>query len=144
MATYEQPFEDTQALFDEAINAADLARYVTIRVLTNNKAKDLFKVNKANDLVKYLTQDDVIIVINEGLFEGLTEDQKRIVVDEAIAYISYDMENDKLIITKPDFIAHSGVLRKYGFEAIEVVRESVKTLIQAQRQTDDETEQITN
>lgn len=144
MANYEQPFEDTQALFDEAINAADLARFVTIRVLTNNKAKDLFKVNKANDLVKYLTQDDVIIVINEGLFEGLTNDQRRIIVDEAIAYISYDMENDKLIITKPDFIAHSGVLRKYGFEAIEIVRESVRTLIQAQRQTDDETEQITN
>ena len=144
MANYEQPFEDTQALFIEAINAADLARFVTIRVLTNNKSKDLFKVNKANDLVKYLTQDDVIIVINEGLFEGLTNDQRRIIVDEAIAYISYDMENDKLIITKPDFIAHSGVLRKYGFEAIEIVRESVKTLIQAQKQTDDETEQITN
>lgn len=144
MANYEQPFEDTQALFDEAINAADLARFVTIRVLTNNKAKDLFKVNKANDLVKYLSHDDVIVIINEGLFEGLTNDQKRIVVDEAIAYISYDMENDKLVITKPDFIAHSGVLRKYGFEALEVVRESVKTLAQAQRQTDDETEQITN
>jgi hypothetical protein len=144
MANYEQPFEDTQALFDEAINAADLSRFVTIRVLTNNKAKELFKVNKANDLVKYLSHDDVIIIINEGLFEGLTDDQKRIVVDEAIAYISYDMENDKLIITKPDFIAHSGVLRKYGFEALEVVRESVKTLAQAQRQTDDETEQITN
>lgn len=143
MAKYEEPFEDTIELFNQVISDAGLERYMTITVLTNNKAKDIFKVNKANELLKFRTGDDIIIVINEKIFEQLTDDQKRIVVEEAIAYISYDSENDKVLITKPDFMAHSGILRKHTFNTIEVVRESVKSLYDAEKEAEDESEAIT-
>lgn len=142
MAKYEEPFEDTTELFNQVISDAGLERYLTITVLVNNKAKEIFKVNKANELLKFRTGDDIIIVINEKIFEGLTDDQKRIVVEEAIAYISYDTENDKVVITKPDFMAHSGILRKHTFATIEVVRESVKSLYDAEKETEDESEAI--
>lgn len=144
MAKFEEPFEDTQALFTEVINNAGLDNYdVNITLLTNNKAKELFKINKANELLKFRTGDDVIIVLNEKIFEQLPDDQKRIVVEEAIAYISYDSENDKVVITAPDFIAHSGILRKHTFDTIDVVRESVKTLYQAEKQAEDEAKAAT-
>jgi TRAP-type C4-dicarboxylate transport system substrate-binding protein len=111
-------------------------------VLSNNKAKDLFKVNKANELLKFRTGDDVIIVLNEKIFEQLTDEQRRIIVEEAIAYISYDSEKDKVVISQPDFIAHSGILRKHTFNTIEVVRESVKSLYQAEKEAEDESEAI--
>jgi hypothetical protein len=138
MAKFEEPFEDTQALFTEVISDAGLHLNVNITLLSNNKAKDLFKINKANELLKYRTNDDVIIILNEKIFEQLPDDQKRIVVEEAIAYISYDSENDKVVITTPDFMAHSGILRKHTFETIDVVRESIKTLYQAEKQAEDE------
>jgi hypothetical protein len=138
MAKFEEPFEDTQALFTEVISDAGLHLNVNITLLTNNKAKDLFKINKANELLKYRTNDDVIIILNEKIFEQLPDDQKRIVVEEAVAYISYDSENDKVVITTPDFMAHSGILRKHTFETIDVVRESIKTLYQAEKQAEDE------
>jgi|APCry1669189534_1035231.scaffolds.fasta_scaffold46270_2 hypothetical protein len=144
MAKFEEPFEDTKALFDRVIHEAGLTDYVDIAVITNNKSKDLFKVNKSNDLLKYRSGDDVIIVINESIFEKLTDEQKRIVVEEAIAYISYDSEKDKVVITQPDFLAHSGILRKHGFAAIEVLRESIKTLYQADKEAEQENEQTTN
>jgi hypothetical protein len=144
MARYEEPFEDTQALFNEVIEATGLNNYMNITVLANNKAKEIFKVNKSNELLKYRTGDDVIIVLNEGIFEKLTDEQKRIVVEEAIAYISFDSEKDKVIITQPDFMAHSGILRKHTFNIIEVVRESIKTLYQAEKQAEDEAEVTTN
>jgi len=134
MAKYEQPFEDTQALFNEVIDATGLNNYMNITVLANNKAKEIFKVNKSNELLKYRTGDDVIIVLNENIFEKLTNEQKRIVVEEAIAYISFDTEKDKVIITQPDFMAHSGILRKHTFNTIEVVRESIKTLYQSEQE----------
>ena len=144
MAKFEEPFEDTQALFTEVISNAGLHHYdVNITLLTNNKAKEIFKINKANELLKYRTKDDVIIVLNEKIFEQLTDDQKRIIVEEAIAYISYDSENDKVVITAPDFIAHSGILRKHTFDTIDVVRESVKTLYQAEKQAEDEAKAAT-
>jgi hypothetical protein len=144
MAKYEEPFEDTQTLFNEVIEATGLNNYINITVLTNNKSKDIFKVNKSNELLKYRTGDDVIIVLNENIFEKLHDEQKRIVVEEAIAYISFDTEKDKLVITQPDFMAHSGILRKHTFTTIEVVRESIKTLFQAEKQAEDETEAIAN
>lgn len=142
MAKYLNPFPDTLELFKEIIFNAGLERFVTITVLANNKAKDLFKVNKANELLKHRTGDDVIIVLNEKIFEQLTDEQRRIVVEEAIAYISFDSEKDKVVITQPDFIAHSGILRKHTFATIEVVRESVKSLYQAEKEAEDESEVI--
>ena len=79
----------------------------------------------------------------EKIFEQLPAEQKRIVIEEAIAYISFDTENDKLVITKPDFMAHTGILRKHTFAVIDVVRESIKTLYQAEKDAEEETKAIT-
>jgi len=135
---YEEPFEDTQALFNDAIDAAGLTLTVVITVITNDRAKEIFKITKASDLLKHRAGDDVIITLNEKIFEKLTLEQKRIVVEEAIAYISYDSENDKVIISTPDFIAHSGILRKHTFDVIDVVRESIKTLYQAEKEAEEQ------
>jgi len=143
MANYFELHEDLQALFDNAMTAALLTDNVIIKVLGENKLKEIFKVVKSNELLKYRTSDDVTIIVNEKIFEQLPDDQKLIVVEEAIAYISYDSENDKVVITKPDFLAHSGVLRKHGYPTIEVVRESITTLYQAEKQAEEEAKQRT-
>lgn len=143
MAKYEEPFEDYAELFNEVISEAGLDHLMNITILANNKAKEIFKVNKANELLNFRTGDDVIIVFNQKIFEQLPEDQQRIIVEEAIAYISYDTEKDKVVITQPDFMAHSGILRKHGFQTIEVVRESVKTLYQAEKEAEDESKSVT-
>ena len=46
MAKFEEPFEDTQDLYNEVIKTAGLDQYVNITILVNNKAKELFKINK--------------------------------------------------------------------------------------------------
>ena len=144
MAKYEQPFEDTQEIFSKAIDATGLQNYITITVLSNNKSKKIFDVIKANELVKFRTGDDVFIVLNEKIFEGLTDEQKAIVAEQALAFISFDSENDKLVITKPDFLEHTGILAKYGFDIINVLKESIKTLYQAEEQEEAEDVQTTN
>lgn len=143
MAKYEQPFEDTQEIFDSVIATTGLENYITITILSNNKAKKLFDVVKANELLKFRTGDDLIIVLNEKIFEKLTDQQKQIVAEQALAYVSYDTENDKLIVTKPDFLEHTGILAKYGFDVINVLKESVKTLYQAEEEEEAENKQTT-
>lgn len=133
MAKFDEPFEDTQALYDEKIKAVGLDQFINITVVVNNTAKELFKVNKANDLLKYRTGDDVLIVLNEKIFEQLTDAQKHIVVEDSLASIHFDSEKDRLVITKPDVIAYSGVLSKFTFETWNVVRESIKTLYAAEK-----------
>ena len=69
MAKYVQPFEDTQEIFNRAIDVTGLQNYITITLLSNNKSKKLFDVIKANELVKFRSGDDVFIILNENIFE---------------------------------------------------------------------------
>ena len=143
MAKYEDPFEETQDLYNQVINQADLANSINITILADNKSKDLFKVNKANELLKFRTGDDIIIVLNEKIFDQLTPEQRLIVVEESLASISYDSEKEKLIITKPDVVTFSGVLAKHTFIVWDQLRESIKTLYAAEKQAEDEAKAIT-
>jgi hypothetical protein len=58
----------------------------------------------------------------------LTEEQQTIVAEEAIAAISYDFEKDKVSIATPDFQTYGLIIRKYGFETMETLRETIKAL----------------
>lgn len=138
MAKYEEVFEDTQTMFADAIDKSGLNRYANITVLANNKAKEITKISKANDLFKFKTGDDICIIINEKIFEKLTPEQQLIVVEESIAGISFDSEKDKIDNKTEDFKAFSGILRKYGFETIDVIRESIKSLYQIEKDQDDQ------
>ena len=131
-------------MFNEVIKTAGLDQYVNITILANNKAKEIFKINKANDLLKHRTGDDIIIVLNEKIFEGLTDEQRRIVIEESLASIHYDMENDKLVISKPDVVTLSGVLSKHTFDKWDALRESIKTLYAAEKQVEDEAANATS
>jgi hypothetical protein len=138
MAKYEEPFEETQDLYNQLIERAGLSNYVNITILTNNKAREIFKINKANELLKYRTGDDIIIVLNEKIFDQLTQEQRVIVAEESLASIHFNTEKDKIEISKPDVVTFSGILAKHTFEKWNVLRESITTLYNAEKQEEDE------
>lgn len=128
MAKFEEVFVDTQALFATHISESGLEQVVNIKVLANNTLKEIGKVVKANDLLKHMTNEDVIILLNEVIFEGLEDEQKKMVVEDLLAQVYFDPEKDKLTLIKPDFIAFSLIIQKYSFEKYLVLKESIKTL----------------
>jgi hypothetical protein len=139
------PFEDVQEIFSDLIAKTGLENQdINITIVVNNKSKKIFDVVKANDLLKFRSGDDVLIILNEQIFEKLTVEQQKIVAEQALAYISYDGEKDKIVITKPDFIEHTGIIAKYGFETINVLKESIISLYQAQEQDEEENKQTTD
>lgn len=143
MAKYEAPYDDTLDLYNQLIDRAGLTNYLNITILADNKQKKIFIVKKCTELEKFKTGDDVNIIINQTLLDQLQPDQIQIVMEESLAGIHYNTEKDKLEMTNPDVITYSGVLAKYGFEKWNVMRESIITLQQAEKQQEDETEAIT-
>jgi len=139
MARYEEPFEDTTDLYNKYIERAGITQFINITVLTNNKAKDIYKVNKANELLKYRTGDDIIIVINENVLDKLDEADKEMIIEESISSIHYNLEKDKIEITRPDVVTFSGILSKHGFDKWNRVRETIKLLFESEKQTENET-----
>jgi len=138
MAKYEEPFLETQRLYDEAIKNAGLKDNIVVNILVNNKAKQIFKIKKADDILKHRTDDDVSIILNEKIFEKLEPEQRVMIVDESLASIGYDSEKGVVVISKPDVVTFSGVIRKHTFESLEVLRESIKTFYEMEKQAEDE------
>lgn len=123
MSKFHELFEDQKELFTTAINKIDSFREINIAIIGCNSLKELYKVSKANELTNYLSDDgvDVIIQVNEEIFETLEEQQQSYIIDEALAMIYVDPENGKVKIIQHDFSGFSLVMLKYGIE------ESVKT-----------------
>lgn len=138
MARYEEPFDDTKEIFENIISNADLSRFINFKLLINNKQKEIYKPIKANDLVKHMTNNDVVIIINERIFEQLNPEQKVMVAEESIAGVHFDAEKDKINFTKGDIQTYSGILRKYGYDKYEVLHESIKTLYNVEREEEAE------
>jgi hypothetical protein len=143
MAKYEAPYEDTLDLYNQLIEKAGLSNYLNITILSDNKQKKIFTVKRCSESEKFKTGDDLNIVINQILLDQLQPEQIQIVMEESLDGVHYNTEKDKLELTTPDVITFSGVLAKYGFDKWNVMRESIITLQQAEKQTEDETEAIT-
>jgi hypothetical protein len=114
MAKFETPFDDTKEIFQGVIESTQLDRVLDFDLVTNNKLTEVFKVAKTNDYEKHKTGVDVKIFINEEVFEKLDEIQKVIVAEAAMAHVSFDFDKDRLSISKPDVMGHSGIISKFG------------------------------
>lgn len=141
MAKFEEVFQDTQSLFNNFMSQIDNLSGVNIKILAQNRLKEIGKVVKANDLVKHMTNEDIIILLNEQIFEQLDGEQKLMVVEELIARIYFDDEKDKISIVSPDVNTFSLLLRKYGYDKYEVLHESIKALFSQEAETEAENNQ---
>jgi len=125
---FEEPFEETQELFDEKIRASGLDSDVNIVVLVSNISKQIFSIVKIGDREKYRSGDDINIIINQKIFDQLTEPQRHVVAEEALASISYDYEKERVVISKPDVITFSSILAKFKTETYLELNELIKLL----------------
>lgn len=141
MAKFEEVFEDTQELFNRFVSQIDNLREVNIKILANNQLKEIGKVVKANDLLRHMTNEDIIILLNETIFEQLTDEQKEMVIEELIAQVYFDDERSKVTIIKPDVNTFSLFLRKHGYDKYETLHESIKSLFAQAEETAAENQQ---
>jgi len=138
MAKFEVVSEETKKMFIEVHENTNIPHWVEFEILGNDKQKQLYKIMKLNDLVETITDGiNFVIVINEVIFDQLTEEQKRIALNECLAGVSVS-DNEAVSLEKPDFSTYRGVLQKYGHEEIIVLHESVKSLYDKQKQEEDE------
>jgi len=125
---YFEAEEDLQNLFDEVLNETSIPKWVTFRVLTSDKLKNVCEVKKQSDLAVVLSDVNIAVLINHVVFEQLDIVNQKMVLEEALTSIVVDPDNDKLSIEKADFQTYSGFLAKYGNTPILLLKEVVKSL----------------
>lgn len=137
MAKFEDVYEDTLDFFNQQINNSGIPAFINIKILSNKNIKDFGSVSKTQDIVKFMTDYDVVIQINEPIFDQLEELQKTYIVKDLLARIVYDMEKDKLVVNQPDVSTFSGVLRQYDIDTYLGIKESIVTLLEQKKIEED-------
>ncbi len=138
MAKFEEVFEDTLELFNKHIENSSIPRAVRIKILSNESIKKGFgNVSKTQEFVKFMTDYDVIIQINEPIFDQLGDNQKEYVVKDLLGKVFYDGDKDKVSILPHDITTFSGVLRSYDIETYLSIKESIVTLLEQKQIQED-------
>lgn len=145
VAGYVEVFPDVQSVFEDVILRTQLDKYgITIKVLALDSQKKIFTIKKSDALLKHETNVDIYIIINQRIFEGLTEPLKILQVEEALAGISWS--GSKVDYRKGDVFTYSGLLNQYGYDeakkggqtSYQILQESIKSLYDKAKQEDEE------
>jgi hypothetical protein len=129
MAKFEEVYEDTLELFQKHIEQSQIPRMVKFKILSNEAIKKEFgKVSKTSDIVKFMTDYDIVIQVNEPIFD---------VVRDLLAQIIYDIDKDKISIVSHDITTFSGVLRHYDIDTYLSIKESMVTLLEQKKIEED-------
>jgi hypothetical protein len=84
----------------------------------DDKQKTLVKIVKIADRYSTLLGADLLVSFNEDYFDAFDDESKNILIDQELALLHFDLEKGQLKISKPDLITSSGIVKKYGVEAV--------------------------
>ena len=104
----------------------------------DEKQKTLLKIVKIPDRYSILLNADVLISFNEKYFDTFDDESKNILIEQELALVSLDIDNGTLKIGRPDLVTSTGIVKKYGVEAVERANQ-ISTLYN-QQQADQEKE----
>jgi hypothetical protein len=125
---YNQILTETEELFKSVLEETSIPRSVTFELVSADDLKEVGKVVKGNDLFKYMTKVDVVIILNEAIFDRLDDEQKRYILEELLATVHVDMDSSKLKLLKPDIETFSLLLKRYGIDFYMKMKEEISAI----------------
>ncbi len=86
----------------------------------DNKLKKLIKVSKINDIYHHITKKQVLVTINESLWDLLSHEDEiiELLVREEFNTLVINAESGKVKIEKPSFNTSNSIIEKYTFESV--------------------------
>ena len=101
-------------------------------ILLKKSKKEIGQVIKGNDLTELYTgrNDIVAVALYEEAFDRVTEDVRDMWIRSLLNQVSYDMDKDKIVITKPELNIPIGIYQKYGDTAVKDAELAVHTVNQ--------------
>ena len=136
MAKLVQVSQETQELVDKIIEETGLVHYMNIKCLSITKQKQVVKVSRANATTEYFGNcpDTVILYIFEDVLDRLTDEQKELILRDAVNQIYYDNEKDKIVVTPPQICATVGGRQKWGHDLIDTLETCVLVMEQIEEE----------
>jgi hypothetical protein len=110
----------------------NLALNIKFIFQADNKQKTLVKVIKLPDRYSVLLDADILVSFNEEYFDSFDDESKNILIDQELALILVNYDTGKIKINKPDLITSSGIIKKYGVDAVQRANQALSLFVQQQ------------
>lgn len=143
MSKFGKLTEENQKLVTDVVDNLGLCNYLNVEANAVKKSKTLIKVSKAGDRYEYATKKPSIVCIDiyEEAFDRLDEDNKKLLIEDALNSISYDFEKDKINIGVPSVTVTIGGRQKYGEKLINAAEIGVMMIQQIAEEEKERKEQ---
>lgn len=105
--------------FDELEKKLSLPVDIKYVYQADDKQKNLIKIIKIADRYAKLLNADLLVSVNEDYFDAFDDEAKNILIDQELALIEFNLDKGTLKIGKPDLVTSSGIIKKYGVNAVE-------------------------
>lgn len=143
MAKLGEISQENRDIVEQVIADTGLDNYMNFDVVATTKSKTLIKVSRANAYTEYKTKspDLIVVAVYEAAFDRLTDEQKDILVRDAINTVGYDTEKDKVIIGCPQITVSVGGLQKWGDKLLNASECGVAAITQIEEEEKEKKEQ---
>jgi hypothetical protein len=144
MAKYSQASENIENLVVDISNELGLINYgVDFQPLCVNKAKEVCKIVKANELAEYASnrEDLVFVLCYEDAFDLVDEKTQYMWLRMEMEKVAYDTEKDKMVLGCPQITVPVGVYEKYKEVAVDAALLGQYTIAQIKEKEKEEAAQ---
>lgn len=132
MAKWEEVSDDTLKEITEVLVNTGLDNAVNTKIIANNEQKNkVIILKKMPPYIKFAFDYELLLIINEVIYEQLPDLQKRLCIEEALSGAYHNGEN--LIVGQPDLKTFHGFLEKHGYDQFKILEESIKSLYDAEK-----------
>lgn len=141
---YSEASETIEKLVNDIANELNLINFgVDFQPLCVNKAKEVCKLVRANELAEYASKrDDLVFVIcYEDAFDQVDEQTQYMWLRTEMDKVSYDTEKDKLVIGCPSITIPVGMYEKYKGAVVDAALLGQYTIAQIEEKKKEEAEQ---
>lgn len=115
---YTETSEDVKEKFLEIYRKQEVFSGVRFCFACDVKQKKLITLSKITDKYKFFMESDIMVIINEALYEKFQDLDIKVLFEQEISTITFKGDEGKISFTKPDVVTFSGILQKYGIEVV--------------------------
>ncbi|NPV12786.1 MAG: hypothetical protein HPY57_13445 [Ignavibacteria bacterium] len=114
--------KDIVEFFIERLNTFNIPIDLKFYFQSNCKQKQLIKLTKIPDQYSVIMNKDILVQVNEEYFDAFStedEDINKILFDQCIDLIEYDLDKGTFKIGKANFYATEGIIEKYTYDKVQ-------------------------
>lgn len=132
MAKWDDPSDETIKEITEVLINTGLDNSINTKIIANNDQKNkVILLKKMPAYIKFAFEYELLLIINESIYEQLPTLQKRLCIEEALSGAYHD--GQKLVVGSPDLKTFHGFLDKHGYDQFKILEESIKSLYDAEK-----------